>query len=43
MSEAPGRIVADVEVGFARPREGGLVADPAFVAQRVELLAALGA
>ncbi|MCU1370425.1 MAG: transporter related [Ilumatobacteraceae bacterium] len=43
MSPAPGRIVAEVEVGFDRPRAATLVADPAFVAQRLELLAGLGA
>lgn len=43
MSPKPGRIVADVPVGFARPRRGDLVSDPAFVRQRAELLAALGA
>ena len=43
MSAKPGRIVTDVPVGFGRPRLPGLVADPAFVGQRAELLAALGA
>jgi ABC-type nitrate/sulfonate/bicarbonate transport system ATPase subunit len=43
MSPAPGRIVADVPVAFERPRSGDLVADPAFVRQRLDLLAALGA
>ncbi len=43
MSPKPGRIVADVAVEFARPRRGDLVADPAFVRQRAELLGALGA
>jgi len=42
-SPAPGRIVADVPVAFARPRMADLVADPAFVRQRAGLLAALGA
>jgi len=43
MSGAPGRIVADVPVAFDRPRTADLVADPAFVRQRLELLQALGA
>ncbi|MCU1355908.1 MAG: transporter related protein [Acidimicrobiales bacterium] len=43
LSERPGRIVADIEVGFARPRPAELVSDAAFVAQRAALLAALGA
>jgi ABC-type nitrate/sulfonate/bicarbonate transport system ATPase subunit len=43
LSPRPGRIVADVPVELERPRDGAVVADPAFVAQRVELLAALGA
>lgn len=43
LSPAPGRIVADVQVRFEHPRKADLVADPAFVAQRVELLGALGA
>ncbi len=42
MSPKPGRIVADVPVDFARPRRGELIAEPAFVRQRAELLAALG-
>ncbi|MGN6694721.1 MAG: ABC transporter ATP-binding protein [Aquihabitans sp.] len=43
MSPAPGRIVADVAVAFERPRTPDLVADPRFVEQRLQLLAALGA
>jgi ABC-type nitrate/sulfonate/bicarbonate transport system ATPase subunit len=43
MSAAPGRIVADVDVAFDRPRAGELVADAAFVRRRLELLTALGA
>jgi ABC-type nitrate/sulfonate/bicarbonate transport system ATPase subunit len=43
MSPKPGRIVADVPVAFSRPRRPDLVADPDFVRQRGELLAALGA
>ena len=43
MSPAPGRIVADVPVPYDRPRTAALVADPSFVRQRVDLLAALGA
>ncbi|WP_421120259.1 ABC transporter ATP-binding protein [Aquihabitans daechungensis] len=43
MSPKPGRIVADVPVGFERPRPADLVADPAFVRQRADLLAVLGA
>jgi len=43
MSPAPGRLVADVAVGYPRPRASTLVADPGFVRQRAELLDALGA
>jgi ABC-type nitrate/sulfonate/bicarbonate transport system ATPase subunit len=43
MAPAPGTVVAEVPVAFDRPRTADLVADPAFVRQRVELLAALGA
>jgi ABC-type nitrate/sulfonate/bicarbonate transport system ATPase subunit len=43
LSPKPGRVVADELVGFARPRATDLIADPAFVQQRAELLAALGA
>ncbi len=43
MSPKPGRIVAEVASGFSRPRRPELVADPAFVRQRSDLLAALGA
>jgi ABC-type nitrate/sulfonate/bicarbonate transport system ATPase subunit len=43
MSPKPGRIVAELAVAFDRPRDPGLVTDPAFVRQRAELLAALGA
>jgi len=43
MSPKPGRIVADLPVAFERPRPGDLVANPAFVRQRAELLAVLGA
>ena len=43
MSPKPGRITAEVPVAFDRPRRPELVADAAFVRQRAELLAALGA
>jgi NitT/TauT family transport system ATP-binding protein len=43
LSERPGRIVADVDVPFARPRPASVLADPAFVAARADLLRALGA
>lgn len=43
LSARPGRIVADLEVGFARPRRPDLVTDPAFVQQRAQLLGSLGA
>ena len=43
LSPAPGRVVADVAVRYPRPRAGELVADPTFVRQRADLLAALGA
>jgi ABC-type nitrate/sulfonate/bicarbonate transport system ATPase subunit len=42
LSARPARIVADVAVPFERPRRPGLLADPAFVALRAELLASLG-
>ena len=42
LSDRPGRVVADVRVGFARPRRGELLADPSFVRQRADLLEALG-
>lgn len=37
MSPRPGRIVEDLSVPFARPREGRLRADPAFVALEADL------
>lgn len=43
LSDAPARIVADVEVPFSRPRRPELVTEPALVAARSRLLAALGA
>lgn len=43
MSPAPGTIVADLAVPFARPRGAELVADPEFVALRRRLLEHLGA
>src|SRR4051794_22708472 len=43
LSERPGRIVADVQVEFPRPRDPSLVAAPEFVARRADLLTALGA
>jgi NitT/TauT family transport system ATP-binding protein len=43
MSPAPGAVVADVPVPFARPRRAELVADPEFVALRRRLLGHLGA
>ena len=43
MSPRPGRIVADVEVTYPRPRGPELVSQRSFVAQRVDLLASLGA
>lgn len=43
LSDRPARIVADAEVPFARPRRPELVTDPALVAARARLLAALGA
>ncbi len=42
LSARPGRIVADVDVPFPRPRPAGLVGDPAFVRGRADILAALG-
>jgi ABC-type nitrate/sulfonate/bicarbonate transport system ATPase subunit len=41
MSPRPGRVVASVDSGFSRPRDGALVLDPAFVAAKAELLEAL--
>ena len=43
LSAAPGRVVADAPVDFARPRAPELVSEPAFVAARRRLLDALGA
>jgi len=42
LSAAPGRVVADHRVAHQRPRSPDLVGEPAFVADRAELLAALG-
>ncbi|MCU1454422.1 MAG: transporter related protein [Acidimicrobiales bacterium] len=42
LSGRPGRVVAELQVTRARPRALDLVTDPAFVAQRAEVLAALG-
>jgi len=41
MSPRPGRMVARVEVPFARPRSGDIVVAPEFVALKAELLRAL--
>ena len=43
LSDAPARIVADLDVPFPRPRRPELITDPALVAARARLLAALGA
>jgi ABC-type nitrate/sulfonate/bicarbonate transport system ATPase subunit len=43
MSPRPGRIVATVEVPFARPRDSAAVTHPEFVALRAKLLTALAA
>ena len=42
LSDRPGRVVADVEVPFDRPRASTLLADPRFVAERAALLEKLG-
>ena len=42
LSDRPGRVVADVEVPFDRPRVSTLLADPHFVAERAALLGKLG-
>lgn len=42
LSAAPGRVVHEVEVHAPRPRPADQVAEPRFVAQRAELLHALG-
>jgi NitT/TauT family transport system ATP-binding protein len=41
MSARPGRIVSDMRIDFARPRQTKLVTDPAFVAAKGQLLDAL--
>ena len=43
VSPRPGRVVEDLAVDRPRPRPAALVSDPAFVADRAHLLAALGA
>jgi len=43
MSPRPGRVVADVEVDFDRPRTADLITSPELVAMRASLLGALGA
>jgi putative hydroxymethylpyrimidine transport system ATP-binding protein len=42
LSPRPGRIVARLRVPFPRPRPRSLIADPAFAALEIELLARLG-
>lgn len=42
MSPRPGRVLAEVPAPFARPREPGIVTEPAFTAAKAEVLAALG-
>lgn len=42
MSPRPGRIVDAIAAPFARPREPGIVTEPAFVAAKARVLAALG-
>ncbi|MGB9374377.1 MAG: ABC transporter ATP-binding protein [Jiangellales bacterium] len=41
LSDRPARVVADIDVGLARPRTAGLVADALFAEHRAEVLAAL--
>jgi NitT/TauT family transport system ATP-binding protein len=43
LSPRPGRVVATIAVDAPRPRSADLVTDPAFVARKAELLAALEA
>jgi ABC-type nitrate/sulfonate/bicarbonate transport system ATPase subunit len=43
LSPRPARVVADLDVGLARPRPPALITDPAFVARKAELLEALAA
>ncbi|PFG73905.1 ABC transporter ATP-binding protein [Tepidiforma thermophila] len=42
MSPRPGRVLAEVPAPFSRPREPGIVTEPAFTAAKAEVLAALG-
>ncbi len=42
LSGRPGRVVADLDVALARPREGGVVLDDGFVALKAKVLDALG-
>ena len=41
LSGRPGRVVADLAIGLPRPRGADVVTDPAFLAHRADLLAAL--
>ena len=41
LSDRPARVVADIDVGLARPRTAGLVADALFAEYRADVLAAL--
>jgi NitT/TauT family transport system ATP-binding protein len=43
MSARPGRVVADIAVTFARPRDASIVTAPEFVAAKERLLGTLAA